>query len=565
MIVLPPRYYLDHFEYLLRFVEQQYAHILGEEEQTFVRDFRALSTDARCLYLRMSNRKGPLFRVARFAYEEIEALPSALDELYAAGFALPVRPAEAFPPALLLPIYTKNELLELLGTSPHAALLRHARTLPKEPLVRWMAALPDMATHWHAQAEAECLSSLGRQEAADALRFLFFGNQWQGMSEFVIRDVGHLRFEEAGQLLPRYTDRAQWVAEWTALRGRHAWTHRLEQDPDEARSFVLEWVGQQPPAVLAQAGEWLLEAGLWLERQRHYEDALRMFSLTVLPPSRERQVRILQKIGQTEDAQALARQIAEQPQNAAEYFFAHDFLHPGEKRKAKNSTTIFLKEAEELAVPVGWRYRVEAGVLATLALSGWQGWHIENHLWRSLFGLVFWEEIFAHSLHQPLQRSPSDFYQPAFWEKRQHLLHQKLERLHSAERLFEHIRLVHDTKVGTANPAVFWHEGLLTLAELACRLMPVAGLHAVLLEMARNLREGLRGFPDLLVWQADGRFELIEVKSPTDHLAPQQLYWIAFLNRCGLPAKVLRVRWVEGPQAGQTDPSADAAETLPPA
>jgi hypothetical protein len=39
-----------------------------------------------------------------------------------------------------------------------------------------------------------------------------------------------------------------------------------------------------------------------------------------------------------------------------------------------------------------------------------------------------------------------------------------------------------------------------------------------MLEMALNLRENTRGFPDLLVWN-DEDYAFIEIKSPTDHLS----------------------------------------------
>ncbi|MBC7920229.1 MAG: hypothetical protein H7Z75_03990, partial [Ferruginibacter sp.] len=45
-------YYLDYFEYLLAFVQQQYGPLLSERETDFLRRFRALSEKGRCLYVR---------------------------------------------------------------------------------------------------------------------------------------------------------------------------------------------------------------------------------------------------------------------------------------------------------------------------------------------------------------------------------------------------------------------------------------------------------------------------------------------------------------------------------
>ena len=60
--------------------------------------------------------------------------------------------------------------------------------------------------------------------------------------------------------------------------------------------------------------------------------------------------------------------------------------------------------------------------------------------------------------------------------------------------------------------------------------------------MARSLRENLRGFPDLFMW-GDGEYSFVEVKSPTDSLSNQQLYWLRFFESINVRSKVLRVEW----------------------
>jgi hypothetical protein len=61
--------------------------------------------------------------------------------------------------------------------------------------------------------------------------------------------------------------------------------------------------------------------------------------------------------------------------------------------------------------------------------------------------------------------------------------------------------------------------------------------------MARNVREHTRGFPDLLVWNEQGDYDFVEVKSPTDQLGPQQLHWLEFFQTIGVRGKVVRVIW----------------------
>ena len=71
-IILPQKYYRDYFHYLLDFVERHNTHILDEGEYTFYQEFRQLTEDAQCLYIRCLNRKGDFFRYSKIAYEEIE-------------------------------------------------------------------------------------------------------------------------------------------------------------------------------------------------------------------------------------------------------------------------------------------------------------------------------------------------------------------------------------------------------------------------------------------------------------------------------------------------------------
>jgi DNA polymerase-3 subunit epsilon len=81
--VLPVYYYLDHFEEMLVFVGKTYGGILTAEHHEFMGRFSRLSRDARCLLIRMINRRGAIFNRALFKYAEISDIESALAELSA--------------------------------------------------------------------------------------------------------------------------------------------------------------------------------------------------------------------------------------------------------------------------------------------------------------------------------------------------------------------------------------------------------------------------------------------------------------------------------------------------
>jgi hypothetical protein len=75
-------------------------------------------------------------------------------------------------------------------------------------------------------------------------------------------------------------------------------------------------------------------------------------------------------------------------------------------------------------------------------------------------------------------------------------------------------------------------------------LLAPAQIHLVMMEMALNLRENTRGFPDLLVWNGDD-YAFIEIKSPTDHLSSRQLHWQHFFAAHDIKSRIVRVNWLK--------------------
>ena len=109
-----------------------------------------------------------------------------------------------------------------------------------------------------------------------------------------------------------------------------------------------------------------------------------------------------------------------------------------------------------------------------------------------------------------------------------------------------HVGRMFNAKFGMANVLVDWSDSLLALVNQLIAVLDVAQLRLILLEMARNVREHTRGFPDLLVWRDSGEYAFVEVKSPTDHLGAQQLHWLEFFQTIGVTGMVMRVIWSGG-------------------
>ena len=293
----------------------------------------------------------------------------------------------------------------------------------------------------------------------------------------------------------------------------------------------------------------ILKIGAYLEKNKHLDEALAIFGLTMNAPSRERQIRILEKQKHIEEALALCMLMLEQPQNADEHFFALDFIEKqtNKKRSSKKSTTSWLHQADAIHVSKEFKHQVEVGVIEHYLAKGQEAVFAENHLWRGIFGLIFWDIIFDPSLvafHHPFQRRPSDLHLPDFYAKRKDKIIAHLDSFEHIQQVLTYMGENYEKNLGIANPFMLWLDEVWTMVRKAVERIEWQTLKTILHEMSKNLIENSRGFPDLFTW-TETDYEFIEVKSPTDNLSNQQLYWLKFFEEVGLKAKVLRVYWAD--------------------
>lgn len=547
--VLPPRYYLDNFYALLAFVEATYGNLLNQQEEEFIAHFRMLSPEARCLFLRFANRKGQFFRVNKLHYPEIGALDKPLQELLEARFCLRCEVVSAKELPVLLNVFSKQEICTLWKQLQPA--IKGISGLKKEELLDKMCQEFSDAALLEAIVASEPMVVQRYLQELELLKFLFFGHLGGNMAEFVLRDLGLVQYEnlDASKLVAKFSCRQQ-VDDKFWISGVYEHFRMLREKPQA--EVLYSWymhIVERGQALGEEAkptfDRLTLKLAALLERHKQTEWALEVYRHSKQAPSRERQVRLLHKKGETQQALELCHQMRQQPLNAEESIFAQDFFVKLTSKKAVRSTTTLLKSAESVQIPEHYRYQVEKGVIHYFTDLGYEVLYSENYLFRSLFGLLFWDVIFDQDVpvyHSPLQRFPADLYLPQFLERRQEGLEKRIAALQNREALLSHLRQTYDQKWGIGNPLVGWHENTLPLLEAAAQHLPLQPTFQVLLTMAQNLKEYGRGFPDLFVWSGK-EYRFIEVKSPTDALSAQQLYWLRFFKENGIRAEVLRVEW----------------------
>lgn len=549
-IELPPKYYLDNFWNLLHFVQKMYENILEEREWDFINRFEALPEDGQCLFLRMMNRRKRFFRIDSFDYSELTITDELWLKLIDQDFASPAKESSEDYYLELLSLYTKPELITCAKVITDYS--KGLNKLKKPELLAWYLENIPYADFLIWMDDRENVLRQGYEEVSSFLMFLYFGNTYGDMTQFVIRDLGNSKFEDFADedFTPYFKTRKDADDKFSIASAYHQF--RLMRDvaePETVFEVFSNWLPKRDSIstlAFSTYDRLIKRLGEYFEKQQLFDEALAIYQNSDNPPSRERQVRILNKQKRIDEALMLCKEIENTFKNADEKYFAIDFQNRLNKKRIK-STTAYLKSAPSCQISSSYLYQVEQGVLAHYQAQGWDGFHSENFVWRGLFGLFFWDVLFeqeTNSIHNPFQRIPSDLYYPEFFEKREDRFLERIDLLKDPVEAQSLILDNFDQKTGINTPFIYWHPSLIEGIQLYFQQIDSQLIGKTLLEIARNVRENMKGLPDLFVFK-DDQYDFIEVKSPNDSLSAQQLHWLHFFEDIGINAGVMRVKWEE--------------------
>ncbi|MEG1039701.1 MAG: VRR-NUC domain-containing protein [Pseudomonas sp.] len=538
-----PFYYLHNFEQVLQWIALRYTDLLDDGEQAFIQQFLEQPRASRALLVRMVMRKGQLFRPSKLSYAEIGAPLPALQPLLERGWVTDDSPlsleqlfqvlrkdeiASGFAAQLQRPKAAKRELFAEL----------QALELPPQP---WSAWLPGFA---------EPIVTLQLQALCDRFRLLFFGNLYQDWSEFVLADLGVLRYEQVA-----FSDQSR------ALRQRgdvdlalllHHCAELLEQGAPVLQVLAqVEALHSDNPWLLRRRSRLLYQLGQYCERLGEWQLALQVYLSSDHPQARIRRIRVLERSEQWEQAHALALQVAQSTPGPIEVQALARMLPrlqrklggPPQARRNKAVTGLIdLQLPAEQAV-----LGVEQAVQLHLEQQGGQVHYVENTLFNSLFGLLCWEAIFAPvagAFFHPFQSAPQDLHDPEFQARRSELFDDCLAQLDDG-RYQQTIRRHFVSKQGLQSPFVYWQVLSETLLDQALACLPAEHLKQCFKRLLEDIQSNRAGMPDLIqFWPEQQRYRMIEVKGPGDRLQDNQLRWIDFCASHGLPVEVCHVSWI---------------------
>lgn len=546
-IQLAADYYLHHFAEFLQVITQRYLPVLQQEHHDFMADYQQLSTDAQRLWLRMLNRKGAVFAHADLAYEEITNIEAVLAELCHHQFAAPLS--------------TPADVASWFGRASKERLWRLV-ALQAEPCKKSASRAELQA--FIQQRDLLCAETIYSLEPCVALRrieplqylmFLFFGRFEQNLQAFTLRDLGVVRTGGLKtEFQARYQDAATAHSAFFFAKLRAHW-RALAPKKSEAvsRELLSQWWQQVPswPEALdektAEKREHLLyELGVAAQRADDPTLAIAFLSQSAGFAANERLLRLLQQTGQSEAMHQLLQQMTDDPSCDDELWFARDFSARLGKDRRVTDLTLFLQQAATLTLDELYLGQPERGAVQHFQQQGYLAWHVENELWLSLFGVLFWQELFIseHSaIFNEFERRPRDLTSPDFYRKQQDALEQKLAMLAASPQQTLLFILQNISRYyGTVNSIFRWHSALTDWFTPLLNKAPGHALASLLRKMAQDFRHHASGYPDLMLVR-DDQLQFIELKAPGDSLRRHQMTRIRTMQALGFDVSVTKVQW----------------------
>lgn len=538
-----PFYYLNNFQTVLDWVGARHGALLDDGERAFVDGFPSLPKPARALLVRMVMRKGILFRAGKLRYAEIGPVEQAVAPLIQQGW---VDGQPLIDIGQLFALLTKSEVVVLFGNRleksnlPKGELLEALRPDFPEPLTfeQWSG------------AGAEPLYALTVSAWCERLRLMFFGNLRQDWSEFVLAELGLVRYEKPELSTNTWAFRHRDDVD-TYLGLQRC---REQFEAGEALASVLEALPARVddnPWLAARRAKLLYHIALHRERSGDFEDALSLYEQSGWTGARLRRVRVLERLERWQEALGLADAALADPENEAELQQLPRAL-PRLQRKlglpvnARREPFQHARIDLELPVPDDF-IGVEQSARDFLAGSETPVFYVENTLFNALFGLLCWPAIFAPlpgAFFHPFQSGPADLSHPDFYRRRADLFAACLAQLDSGEYRASVLKHFHQ-KFGLQSPFVFWEALSIELLELTLDCVPAQHLKKYFMRLLADIGANRSGLPDLIQFlPAQNSYRLIEVKGPGDRLQDNQRRWLDYCVLHEMPVAVCHVRWL---------------------
>ncbi|WP_337994450.1 VRR-NUC domain-containing protein [Lentisphaera marina] len=513
-VQLPNFYYLDNFTQLIDHVFDNHKSILRPSDLEDHNSFCLLSRNAKALYVRFLMRKGTCFRLEKISYSEIPNLIDCLSELELFNFI-----SWDSTVTEKIKLFSKAELRILFPREFNSKLSRFEL---EEAMLMTISDIPEKV--------------LKIKKDFKVFNLLYFGNLHQDLSEFILNDLGIYRYEKY-DLSHGFINSISELEEFLNFYSVIA-----EYDRHKALEFFNNYsIIKSTNAVLKRRlDKFHFSFARQLERQKFFEEALEIYSLS--KRSGERQARVLGTLKKYDQLETKCLQMLDFSKNDQEKEFAQFFLSKNSKflSKTYDKLQVYIPPTELLELDKT-DLSVERAACEYYTQFG-HCYHAENLWANALFGLFFWQVIFANvpgAFSHPFQHRPHDLYEPDFYENRKTQITELMEKPFT----WAKAEKVYQSKFGLSNPFVNWGAINKDYLRLALENFNQEQIKSIFIELLKDLRNKKKGFPDLIYFPHQGGVELIEIKAPGDRLQKHQNTWLKFFEENKIKARVVNVSW----------------------
>jgi DNA polymerase III subunit epsilon len=538
--VLTTFYYLDHFEEMVAFVVETYGSILADEHQTFIQTFQALSKDAKCLLIRMLNRRGAIFNQAHFRYAEISDVGRALGDLLGCGHARSIEEADYADFLACLP---KDGLFK---GAKEAGFAEARSSWAKPKLIDFYLSSISFGTASEFCA-GDRFVALANTRPIEFLLYLYFGKTEDDLKNFALRDLGIVRTNKAERFSARFSDGEEARASFHYRQLLDRLSTKLPVHFQRAILDILD--GPACPSHFAAElrDRAICQVGQYFERKGDGDLARQLYRKGSSADCRERLVRILYASGDKAEAEELLRQMIDDPASDGEHIFAADYYARKFGGQRTGLHTELLRAGRTITVDDTYRGNPEAGVAGVMRREGFKVFFAENTLWQCLFGLLFWNELFeSGQLHSGFDWVPQCLNDRSFDKKFAPQIAAKLAAVRAGNVLPLLLKPIAE-KWGRANGVFAWRHAEVEALKALLQGASHEGIASILKLICEDFREMQDGFPDLMLVK-DGIASFIEIKAEGDVIRRNQMTRLRQLNGAGLSATIGRVDYRFDPE-----------------
>ncbi len=537
---LPTFYYHTNFCDMLRFVRKRYTGAMDTTHLAFMSDFNEMSHPAQCFYVRMAGRKNRVFDLSKLSYPEIGDLYKVSEELIESGFAHPIHESDFSD---YLGILTKPELVQALTEVPQGISFK--KSSKKDVLLN----VAREQLRFNDFTFSDRFLVQGQTKTLSFLTFLYFGKIEENMQNFTMRDLGLIRVPDFKQ---EYAARFH---DFDAAKSAYFYAYGLHKTRQKDLAKLTELARSIEDWPLPESeSDWNARDRLACNLGKHFKNeapelALKLYAAGQGPECHEREVRMRYSMGDKDWVESRLIELIEQPICDSEFDFATDFYARKFNKKRTSKMTDTRRAGEDIRVDEALKHLPEYATKRYYERKGFEVFRSENTVWRMLFGLLFWEELYGKNSahHNAFQRRPSNLKNGRFYIDFKQNIEKKLAHLGNKKGIQLLLLKTFSSQYGKPNGIFMWSQEGFDMVNALISYADPKPLIDIMRRMAQDYMNLKDGFPDLMrLW--DGQISFVEVKAPGDVVRRNQMTRIRQLKEAGFDVQIANIQWDIDPE-----------------